>query len=193
MLHALDLLPFLRTWGMRLLSSCSLLHIQAVIVTADICHLIIGFWSHPRIVAIQQPLRENQNESDTKSQFGVVWSANAAWERGETQMRGSSWWMTYNFTNEEQLCVAPSLLNHVSAHKHVCWEALVSPLMAAKHYSGLFMSSDVVSRWNHKENATLLDSKITLYFSVFDSWLAVLVYTLKDCLCTRLCASYIDG
>lgn len=111
-------------------------------------------------------------------------------------MRGSSWWTTYNFTNEEQLCVTPSLLNHVSAHKHVCWEALVSPLMAAQHYSGLFMSANVVSRWNHMENATLLDSKITykeLYFYVFDSYLALLLHTLKDCLCTHLCASFVDG
>lgn len=81
-------------------------------------------------------------------------------EREERQMRG--WWMTYNFPNEEHLCVTESLHNHVSAHKHVCWEAFVSTLMAAKHYSGLFMSLDVVSRWNHEENATLLESKITL-------------------------------
>ncbi len=61
-------------------------------------------------------------------------------------MRGSSLWMTYNFTDEEHLCVTLSLLNHGSAHKHVWWEAFVSPLMAGKHYSGLFMSSVVVSR-----------------------------------------------
>lgn len=71
--------------------------------------------------------------------------------------------MTYNYAHEEHLCVTPSLLNHGSAHKHVCWEALVSLLMAARHYSGLFMSSDVVSRWNHGGNATLL------YFYIFDS------------------------
>ena len=79
-------------------------------------------------------------------------SGNVARERRETEMRGSSRWMVSNFTDEERLCVTPSLLNHVSAHKHVCWEALVSPLVAARHYSGLFMSSDVVSRWNQEEN-----------------------------------------
>lgn len=94
-------------------------------------------------------------------------------------MRGSSrWeWMTYNFTDEEHLCVTPSRLNHVSARKHVCWEALVSPLVAAEHYSGLFMSSDVVSTWNHMENATLLDSKITSSFNFFESLLVPQIYT----------------
>lgn len=130
--------------------SCVRLHTSSFCHFADVCHLIIGFW-FPKIVPIQQSFRENQKECDTKSESSTkVCSGNAAWERRGTQMRGSSRWMTYNFTDEEHLCVTPSLLNHVSAHKHVCWEALVSPLMAAEHYSGLFMSLDVVSRWDHK-------------------------------------------
>lgn len=69
-------------------------------------------------------------------------------------MRDGSWWLTYNFTDEERLCVTPSRLNHVPTHKHVRREAFVSPIMAVRHYSGLFMSSDVVSRWDHELKAT---------------------------------------
>lgn len=159
---------------------CVVTHISSYCHSADICHLISGFWLHPRIVTIQQSFRENQKDDETNSELSMkVCSGNAAWERRETPMRGSSWWMTYNFTDEEHLCVTLSLLNHGSAHKHVWWEAFVSPLMAGKHYSGLFMSSDVVSRWNHEENPTLLDSKITLYFYIFDSQLALLIYKLS--------------
>lgn len=40
----------------------------------------------------------------------------------------------------------------------------MSPVMAARHYSGLFKSLDVASRWDHEDNATVSDPKIMLYY-----------------------------
>lgn len=145
-------------------------HKSSYCPSANICHLIVGFWFHLRIVAIQQSFWENQRAYDTNVELSFkVCSGNAAWVRGEKHKWEEvlvGWPIISQMRSifvSHHLFLIMFLLIKMSAGKHLCL------LLAVKHYSGFFMSLDVVSRWNHEKNATLLDSKITLYFYIFYS------------------------
>ncbi len=63
---------------------CVVTHISSYCRSADICQLIIGFWLHPRIVAIQPSFGGNQK--DGVQHEGLQWDC-CLRERRETNER----------------------------------------------------------------------------------------------------------
>ena len=125
MLHTLDLLSFfknMRTGSGVLLCSC-VTHISSCCHSADISHLIIGFWLRPRIVAIKQSFGENQKQYNTSSEFTMVWSGNTAWERQKWEEVPAGWpiisQMRSYFVSHHLFLIMSPLIN-MSAERLSC-------------------------------------------------------------------------